>query len=128
MDHEEGGQELKRFADRLAIVNEVHQALAGPITLGELLDLMHQDGFLCPLAGGLMGELSEAVAGEMGISREEQDVFAAESQNKAEAAVKAARLKMEAAGIEAEAELERLRAARERGSLDRAPPTPPPAR
>jgi acetyl-CoA C-acetyltransferase len=58
---------------------------------GELLDLMHQDGFLCPLAGGLMGELSEVVAGEMGISREEQDVFAADSHNKAEAAVKAGR-------------------------------------
>jgi acetyl-CoA C-acetyltransferase len=58
---------------------------------GELLDLMHQDGFLCPLAGGLMGELSEVVAGEMGISREEQDVFAADSHNKAEAAVKGGR-------------------------------------
>jgi len=56
---------------------------------GELLDLMHQDGFLCPLGGGLMGELSEAVAGEMGIGRQEQDVFAAESHNKAEAAIKA---------------------------------------
>ena len=58
---------------------------------GELLDLMHQDGFLCPLGGGLMGELSEAVAGEKQISRAEQDAFAAESQNKAEAAVKEGR-------------------------------------
>jgi len=58
---------------------------------GELLDLMHQDGFLCPLGGGLMGELSEAVAGEKQISRAEQDAFAAESQNKAEAAVEEGR-------------------------------------
>jgi acetyl-CoA C-acetyltransferase len=67
---------------------------------GELLDLMHQDGFLCPLAGGLMGELSETVAGEMGISREEQDVFAAESQNKAEAAVKGGYFAEEIATVE----------------------------
>jgi len=58
---------------------------------GELLDLIHQDGFLCPLGGGLMGELSEAVAGEKQISRAEQDAFAAESQNKAEAAVEEGR-------------------------------------
>jgi len=31
---------LRRYADRLAIINEVHHALAGPITLDELLDLI----------------------------------------------------------------------------------------
>ena len=34
------GVELRRYAARLAIVNEVHQALAGPITLDELLELI----------------------------------------------------------------------------------------
>jgi acetyl-CoA C-acetyltransferase len=67
---------------------------------GELLDLMHQDGFSCPLGGGLMGELSEAVAGEMQISRAEQDAFAAESQNKAEVAVKEGRFSDEIAPVE----------------------------
>jgi acetyl-CoA C-acetyltransferase len=55
----------------------------------ELIDLMHKDGFLCPLGGGLMGEITDWLAKERGISRHEQDVFATESHNKAEAAVKA---------------------------------------
>ena len=38
LGHDSG--ELRRYADRLALVNEVHHALAGPITLGELLDLI----------------------------------------------------------------------------------------
>jgi acetyl-CoA C-acetyltransferase len=67
---------------------------------GELLDLMHQDGFLCPLGGGLMGELTEALAGERGITREEQDAFAARSQNLAEAAVKEGKFKDEIAPVE----------------------------
>ena len=32
-------QALRRYADRLAIINEVHHALAGPIPPAELLDL-----------------------------------------------------------------------------------------
>ncbi len=70
---------------------------------GELLDLMHKDGFLCPLGGGLMGELTEALAEERGISRQEQDIFAAQSQNKAEAAVKEGRFKEEIAPVEIKA-------------------------
>ncbi|UCD90689.1 MAG: acetyl-CoA C-acyltransferase [Desulfobacterales bacterium] len=67
---------------------------------GEILDIMHKDGFLCPLGEGLMGELTDAVAKEMDISREEQDQFAAESQNKAEAAVKAGKFNQEIVPIE----------------------------
>lgn len=67
---------------------------------GELLDLMHKDGFLCPLGGGLMGELTETLAQERGITREEQDIFAAQSQNKAEAAFKEGRFKEEIAPVE----------------------------
>jgi len=44
-DRGANAQELQRFADRLAIVNEIHQALAGPITLGELLDLILDRAF-----------------------------------------------------------------------------------
>ena len=67
---------------------------------GELLDLMHKDGFLCPLGGGLMGELTEILAQEKGISREDQDIFAAESHNKTEAAVKEGKFKEEIAPVE----------------------------
>jgi acetyl-CoA C-acetyltransferase len=67
---------------------------------GELLDLMHKDGFLCPLGGGLMGELTENLAQEKGISREEQDIYAAESHNKTEAAVKEGKFKEEIVPVE----------------------------
>jgi len=67
---------------------------------GELLDLMHKDGFLCPLGGGLMGELTETVVQEKGISREDQDIFAAESHNKAEVAVKEGKFREEVVPVE----------------------------
>jgi acetyl-CoA C-acetyltransferase len=67
---------------------------------GELMDLMHKDGFLCPLGGGLMGELTETLAQEKGIFREEQDIFAAESHNKTEMAVKEGKFKEEIVPVE----------------------------
>ena len=67
---------------------------------GDMVDLMHHDGFLCPLGGGLMGELTDALAKEMDITREEQDEFAAGCQNKTEAAVKAGKFKDEIVPIE----------------------------
>jgi acetyl-CoA C-acetyltransferase len=67
---------------------------------GDLLDLMHNDGFLCPLGGGLMGELTDALAKELEISRQEQDQFAAESHNKTEAAVKAGKFDEEIVPVE----------------------------
>jgi acetyl-CoA C-acetyltransferase len=67
---------------------------------GEIVDLMHKDGFLCPLGGGLMGELTESLAKEMKISREEQDQFAAESHNKTEAAVNAGKFNEEIVPVE----------------------------
>ena len=57
----------------------------------EMVDLIHHDGFLCPLGGGLMGELTDALAKEMKITREEQDEFAADCHNKTEAAFQAGR-------------------------------------
>jgi len=67
---------------------------------GALVDLMHQDGFLCPLGGGLMGELTDGYAKELGISREKQDAYAAESHNKTEAAVKAGKFEAEVVPVE----------------------------
>lgn len=67
---------------------------------GELLDLMHKDGFLCPLGGGLMGELTEILVEEKGISREDQDIYAAQSHNKTEAAVKEGKFKEEIVPVE----------------------------
>jgi acetyl-CoA acetyltransferase family protein len=44
---------------------------------------MYQDGFLCPLAGQVMGETAERLADDYGISRQEQDRFAVRSQERA---------------------------------------------
>jgi acetyl-CoA C-acetyltransferase len=55
----------------------------------KILDGMTKDGFHCPMADMLMGETVERfIAQELGISREEQDAFALNSQQKAEAAWK----------------------------------------
>ena len=67
---------------------------------GEVLDLMHKDGFFCPLGKGLMGELTEVLAQEKGITREEQDVYAADSHNKCETAFKEGKFKDEVVPIE----------------------------
>jgi len=67
---------------------------------GVLEDLMHKDGFRCPLGGGLMGELTEALAQERGISRKDQDAFAADSHNKAEAAAKGGKFRDEVIAVE----------------------------
>jgi len=67
---------------------------------GELLDLMHKDGFFCPLGGGLMGDLTETLVGEKGITREEQDIYAADSHNKTESAFKEGKFKEEIVPVE----------------------------
>jgi acetyl-CoA C-acetyltransferase len=67
---------------------------------GSILDLMHHDGFQCPLGGGLMGELTDVYAKELGITRKEQDEFAAACHNKVEAAVKAGKFAAEVVPIE----------------------------
>jgi len=67
---------------------------------GKLVDVMHKDGFMCPLAGHLMGMTAETLVEKYKISREEQDAFAAESQNKAITAVKEGRFKEEILPVE----------------------------
>lgn len=52
------------------------------------LDLLHVDGFLCPIAGRLMGEIvDEIIVPEFSITREEQDRFSYYSHIKAVAAI-----------------------------------------
>ncbi|MFQ5911933.1 MAG: thiolase family protein [Nitrospinota bacterium] len=54
---------------------------------GELVDLTHKDGYVCPLAGEIMGSTAETLAVKYAISRDEQDEFAFQSQKKALAAI-----------------------------------------
>jgi len=49
----------------------------------QAVDAMYQDGFLCPLAGQVMGETAERLAADYGLSRREQDAFALRSQERA---------------------------------------------
>jgi acetyl-CoA C-acetyltransferase len=56
---------------------------------GAVVDGMYRDGFLCPLADVLMGETAEILAEEFGVSRGEQDEWAAMSQYRAERAMAA---------------------------------------
>lgn len=56
-----------------------------------LIDGMYRDGFDCPLANMVMGATAENLADDYGITRREQDEWAAMSQNRVEAAVAANR-------------------------------------
>lgn len=49
----------------------------------ELVDGMYRDGFMCPLADELMGATAETLAERYGISRQEQDEYAVETQRRA---------------------------------------------
>ncbi len=62
---------------------------------GAVVDGMYRDGFLCPLCGELMGETAENLAGKYAIPREEQDLYAAESQQRCERARKEGRFREE---------------------------------
>jgi len=66
----------------------------------KLVDIMHKDGFMCPLAGHLMGVTAETLVEKYSISREEQDTFAVESQNKAVQASQQGKFKEEILPVE----------------------------
>ena len=57
----------------------------------ELVDGMYRDGFFCPMARMVMGETAEILAEEYKITRDEQDLFALQSQTRAAAAIAAGR-------------------------------------
>src|SRR4051794_38106590 len=85
-----GGQESMSLAPHVA-------HLRGGTKMGDMkfLDSMLKDGLLDAFHGYHMGNTAENVATKWQITREEQDAFAAASQNKAEAAQKAGRFKDE---------------------------------
>src|SRR4029453_2747446 len=60
-----------------------------------LVDAMYRDGFQCPLSNLIMGETAEVLARQYGITREQSDCFALESQKKAAAAIAGGRFARE---------------------------------
>jgi acetyl-CoA C-acetyltransferase len=60
-----------------------------------LVDAMHRDGFFCPLSNLLMGQTAEVLARQYGITRDESDAYALESQRRAGAAIEAGRFRDE---------------------------------
>jgi acetyl-CoA C-acetyltransferase len=66
----------------------------------ELLDSMIADGLTCPITHVHMGITAENVAAKYGVTREEQDEFAAESQAKAGAAIQGGKFKKEIVPVE----------------------------
>jgi acetyl-CoA C-acetyltransferase len=66
----------------------------------ELLDSMIADGLTCPITHVHMGITAENIVAKYGISRQEQDEFAAESQQKAGAAIKGGKFKKEIVAVD----------------------------
>ena len=54
-----------------------------------LVDAMYRDGFTCSLSGMIMGETAEVLARQYGITREDSDQYALETQRRAGAAIAA---------------------------------------
>jgi acetyl-CoA C-acetyltransferase len=65
-----------------------------------VVDGMYRDGFLCPLSNMVMGETAEGLARDLGITRDEQDRFALDSQHKSQAARAAGKFAAEIAPVE----------------------------
>jgi acetyl-CoA C-acetyltransferase len=89
-----GGQESMSMAPHC-------QHLRGGVKMGnfEMVDTMIKDGLWDAFNGYHMGNTAENVARQWQITRQQQDEFAVASQNKAEAAQKAARFKDEIAPV-----------------------------
>ena len=66
----------------------------------EILDSMVADGLTCPITFVHMGITAENVAAKYGISREEQDEFSAETQQKTAAAQQGGKFKAEIVPVE----------------------------
>jgi acetyl-CoA C-acetyltransferase len=62
---------------------------------GEVYDSMLLEGLTCAMGGCHMGITAENIASRFNVSRQEQDAYAAESQRRAEAAIKAGLFKDE---------------------------------
>jgi acetyl-CoA C-acetyltransferase len=66
----------------------------------QLVDGMYRDGFNDPLSGLVMGETAEKLAQQYEITREEQDEFSLQSQQRAAAAISSDRFRNEVLPIE----------------------------
>ena len=64
-----------------------------------LVDAMYRDGFTCSVSGMIMGETAELLARQYGITREESDAYALESQRRAGAAIRDGRFDAEIAPV-----------------------------
>jgi acetyl-CoA C-acetyltransferase len=64
-----------------------------------LVDAMYRDGFQCPISNLIMGETAEILGRQHGITREQSDAFALESQRKAKAAMEAGHFSREIAPV-----------------------------
>jgi acetyl-CoA C-acetyltransferase len=64
-----------------------------------LVDAMYRDGFTCSLSGMIMGETAEVLARQYGISREESDAYALETQRRAGVAIEEGRFEAEIAPV-----------------------------
>jgi acetyl-CoA C-acetyltransferase len=69
----------------------------------QVLDVLHKDGFMCSLAGMLMGQTAELLVEKYGISREEQDQYAYDCHQKAVKAMKEGKFKEEVMPVEIKA-------------------------
>ncbi|MGH9833572.1 MAG: acetyl-CoA C-acetyltransferase, partial [Blastocatellia bacterium] len=67
---------------------------------GEIVDSMIHDGLRCAFDGWHMGETGEVVAEKYGVTRQQQDEYAVNSQRKAVAAIKSGRFKDEITPVE----------------------------
>ncbi len=66
----------------------------------EIVDGMYRDGFVCPLCEQLMGDTAENLVDKYGITREESDGYAVETQRRCEAARKQGRFADEIVPLE----------------------------
>ena len=89
-----GGQENMSLSGHVAHLRNGHKM--GDV---KFIDSMIKDGLWCAFNGYHMGNTAENIAKKWDISREEQDAFAAGSQNKAEAAQKSGRFNDEIAPV-----------------------------
>ena len=64
-----------------------------------LIDAMYRDGFTCSVCGMIMGETAEVLARQYGITREQSDAYAVESQHRTEQAIAAGRFRDEIAPV-----------------------------
>ncbi len=89
---------------------------------GEVVDGMYRDGFMCPLADEMMGATAETLADQYGITRDEQDQFTMESQQKAARAYEQQRFAAEIAPLPQLDRDEHPRFDTDLGSLAKLPP------